>query len=57
MYLLIDVYGVVYKASNISITLKDMSEEGDITIVDIRESNSPKVLVDDKWLDIELREN
>ena len=57
MYLIIDLYGVVYKANSINITLEEMSEDGNITIIEIQGCNNPKVFVDDKWLDIKLQEN
>ena len=64
MYLIVDLYGVVYKASNINNTLEDMTEEGDITIIDIQGCDNPKVFEvnavykgQGKWLNVELQEN
>lgn len=57
MYLIVDLYGAVYKVNNLSISLKDMADEEDITIIEIQGCDNPKVLVDDKWFDVELQEN
>lgn len=57
MYLIIDIYGVVYKANDINTSLEKMAESGEITIVKIQGCSNPQVFVDHKWLHIELEEN
>lgn len=57
MYLIVDLYGAVYKVNNLNISLENMADKGDITIIEIQECNNPKVFVDDKWFDVELQEN